>query len=101
MMDEKAPIRLLLVFLLAAFFGLNSNAWADGKAKFDFPVNQQLKVMGSYRIRFDETNALLANVEAKIAVKDGQIFMAPWGADHLPGGWASFVKNIKTARYMS
>jgi predicted metalloprotease with PDZ domain len=38
---------------------------------------------------------LLANVEAEIVVKDGHLSMAEWGANHLPSGWASFVKNLR------
>jgi len=96
MTAESVFIRLLLIFLLAAFFGLNSNAWAGVKTKINFRTEpQQRKVAGNYRIRFDENNVLLANVEAEIAVKDGHLYMAAWGADYLPNGWASFIKNLR------
>jgi len=94
-MAKKVFLRLLLVFLLAAFFGLNSNGWANEKSEVGFSIEPQKKGTDNYRIRFDENNALLANVEAQITVKDGRIFMAPWGADYLPNGWASFVKNLR------
>jgi predicted metalloprotease with PDZ domain len=95
MMAEKVFPRLLIVFLLAVFFGLNSNARAGEKTEIDFRIEPQQKVTDSYRIRFDESNPLLANVEAEIAVKDGHLSMAEWGADHFPNGWASFVKNLR------
>jgi len=94
-MPETVFIRLLLVFLLAAIFGLNSNTWASEKTEIGFRIEAQRKVTSNYRIRFNENNALLANVEAEITVSDGHLYMAPWGADYLPNGWASFVKNLR------
>ncbi len=95
MMAETVFIRLLLVFLLTAIFGLNSNTRAGEKTEIGFRIEAQRKVTGIYRIRFDENNALLANVEAEITVSDGRLYMASWGADYLPNGWASFVKNLR------
>ncbi len=87
--------RVLLGFLFAAFIGLNSDISALGKPISAFQTELPQKVAGKYRISFNENNPLLANIEAQIAVKDGHIFMASWGADHFPNGWASFVKNLR------
>jgi predicted metalloprotease with PDZ domain len=93
--QTKNFIRILLVFLLTAFFGLNSNIPAREKSIPVLRIESQQKVTDKYSISFDESNPLLADVKAEIAVKDGQLLMAPWGANHLPNGWASFVKNLR------
>jgi predicted metalloprotease with PDZ domain len=48
-----------------------------------------------YHVRIAEDNPLKVFVEAQIPVKDGHLFMAQWGADHLPGGWATFVSKLE------
>ena len=30
-----------------------------------------------------------------MVVKGGRLFMAAWGADHLPAGWATFIRNFE------
>jgi predicted metalloprotease with PDZ domain len=57
-------------------------------------INQQ-KTYAKYRVSIKESNPLMADIEAEITVKDGRLFMAAWGADHLPNGWASFVRNLR------
>src|SRR5215213_9706482 len=57
--------------------------------------SQTLETTGRYHIRISERDPLLALVEAQIPIKDGRLFMAPWGADHLPAGWATFVRNLR------
>lgn len=94
-MIKKILIPLLLVFLPAALLGQEPGVWAGKQTEINFHIEPQRKVTGNYRIRFAENNALLAYVEAEIAVKDGRLYMAAWGADHLPNGWASFVKNLR------
>lgn len=87
--------RLLLGFLFASFIGLSLDISAREKTMFAFQTELPPEAAGKYLISFNESNPLLANVEAEIVVKDGHLFMAPWGADFLPNGWASFVKNLR------
>lgn len=94
-MAESVFIRLLIFFWLAVFLGTDSNAWAREKSELGFYPAQQRKITSNYRIKFDENDAFLADVEAQIDVTKGRLFMAPWGADNLPNGWASFVKNLR------
>jgi predicted metalloprotease with PDZ domain len=56
---------------------------------------QATETAGQYRIRIPDDNPFRVFVEAEIPVKDGHLFMAPWGADHLPDGWATFVSSLK------
>jgi predicted metalloprotease with PDZ domain len=49
---------------------------------------------GKYRVVISD-NPLTATIEARIPVKDGRLFMAPWGADQLPNGWATFVRGFR------
>jgi predicted metalloprotease with PDZ domain len=60
-------------------------------------VTQTQELTGEYRIKISDDNPLLAFVEAQIPVKDGRLFMAPWGADFLPAGWATFVRNLRVS----
>lgn len=94
MFDTKSTT-ILLVFLFTYFTGLNSNITAREKPNFPFQIESPPKASGKYKVSFKQSNPLLADVEAEIAVKDGNLFMAPWGADFLPDGWASFVKNLR------
>ena len=50
-----------------------------------------------YRIRIGDNNPLVAFIEAQLPVTNGRLFMASWGADHLPAGWATFVRNFKVS----
>ena len=52
------------------------------------------ETVGHYRVSFADS-LLSASVEARIPVKDGRLFMAAWGADHLPAGWATFIRNFE------
>jgi predicted metalloprotease with PDZ domain len=49
---------------------------------------------GEYRVAFSES-PLTAFVEAKIPVADGRLFMAAWGANQLPDGWATFLRQFQ------
>lgn len=49
----------------------------------------------SYDVRVAENNPLQIFVEALIPIRESRVFMAPWGADHLPNGWGTFVKNLQ------
>lgn len=51
-------------------------------------------VAGKYTVTVSD-GPLSASVHAQIPVKDGRLFMATWGADHLPEGWATFVRNFQ------
>src|SRR5215210_5038315 len=93
--QKKNFIRVLLVFLLTAFFCLNSNILAREKSIRVSRIESKQKITDKYSISFNESNPLLADVEAEISVKDGHLFMASWGANHLPNGWASFVKKLR------
>lgn len=75
---------LLTLCLLLIFSG---NVFAG-------PGHQSNETVGQYRISFSD-NLLSASVEARIPVKDGRLFMAAWGADHLPAGWATFIRNFE------
>ena len=60
------------------------------------PVSAQSPgLSGQYRIKISSDNPLLATIEAQIPVTNGRLFMASWGAPHLPAGWATFVRNLK------
>jgi predicted metalloprotease with PDZ domain len=48
---------------------------------------------GEYRVKVSE-NPLSAAVDARIPVKDGKLFIAAWGANQLPAGWATFVSEF-------
>lgn len=93
-MHKTKFIRLFFVFLFAAFLAASSNVLANENPASVFLPKSRQNIASKYRISFNESNPLLASVEAEITVADGRIFMAPWGADHLPNGWASFVKNL-------
>lgn len=49
---------------------------------------------GAYRVTV-AADPLSARIEGQIPIKEGRLFMAAWGADHLPNGWATFVRNFK------
>lgn len=55
---------------------------------------QANETAGYYRVRFSDS-LLSASVEARLPVKGGRLFMAAWGADHLPAGWATFIRNFE------
>lgn len=96
-------IRLSLVSLIFAQLGLfclSANVLgyknlSSKQSATDLRSNNQQNSIGKYRVSVKESSPLLADVEAEISVKDGHLFMASWGADHLPNGWASFVKNLR------
>src|SRR5687767_6186919 len=48
---------------------------------------------GEYRVRFAE-DASAAHVEARLAAPAGRLFMAAWGADLHPRGWAHYVRDL-------
>ena len=48
---------------------------------------------GEYRVRFSE-DASTAHVEARLAAPAGRLFMAAWGADLNPRGWAHYVRDL-------
>lgn len=95
--------RISFITLLIIYLGFSSlsvkvfgykNSISGYQATNSRNINQP-KTTGKYRVGIKENNPLLIDVEAEISVKDGQIFMAAWGADFLPNGWASFVKNLR------
>jgi predicted metalloprotease with PDZ domain len=55
---------------------------------------QTREPVGRYRVVVSK-NPLSASVEARIPVTGGRLFMAAWGADHLPDGWATFVREFQ------
>jgi predicted metalloprotease with PDZ domain len=60
-------------------------------------VAQSQEPTGQYLIKISHDNPLLAVIKAQIPVTNGRLFMAAWGADHLPSGWATFVRNLKVS----
>ena len=74
---------LLTLCLLAGFSQVF--AGADPQAK---------EAVGQYRVSFSDS-LLSASLEARIPVKDGRLFMAAWGADHLPAGWGTFIRHFE------
>ncbi|HEX7705241.1 MAG TPA: hypothetical protein VF701_02175 [Thermoanaerobaculia bacterium] len=52
------------------------------------------EVSASYVVRFDEQDRRLAFVEARIRSRDEFLLMYPEGANHLPAGWATFIRNM-------
>ena len=60
-----------------------------------FAVSAQAQAIGAaYRVTIS-IDPLRATVEAEIPVTGGRLFMAPWGADHLPNGWGTFVRKFE------
>lgn len=47
-----------------------------------------------YLVRVDAADPLRIRVEARLPVPDGTLSMAGWGADQMPNGWASFVRDL-------
>jgi predicted metalloprotease with PDZ domain len=47
-----------------------------------------------YVVRFDEEDKRLAFVEARLSSRDEMLLMYPDGADHLPAGWSTFLRNV-------
>lgn len=47
-----------------------------------------------YTLTLSETNRRLVKVEARLPVQGGTLMMHPAGANHLPDGWAAFVRNL-------
>jgi predicted metalloprotease with PDZ domain len=79
--------KLAYFFLcLFVFIALHPSAAAQTQATAD-----------QYRIRISERDPLHAFIQAEIPVKNGRLFMAPWGADFLPNGWATFVRDFKVS----
>lgn len=56
---------------------------------------QSKELTGSYHVRIAGDRPLHVFVEAQIPVSDGRLFMAPWGADFLPDGWATFLRKLQ------
>jgi predicted metalloprotease with PDZ domain len=52
------------------------------------------EVSASYVVQFDEEDRRLAFVEARIRSRDEFLLMYPEGADHLPAGWSTFIRNM-------
>ena len=75
---------LLTLFLLVVGFG---NGFAAAGPQPD-------ETAGQYRVSFSDS-LLSPSLEAHIPVKDGRLFMAASGADHLPAGWATFIRNFE------
>lgn len=49
----------------------------------------------AYRITITEAAPLLVRVHASLAVPDGRLEMAGWGADMNPRGWAHYVRDLQ------
>lgn len=75
---------LLTLFLLVVGFG---HVFAGAS-------HQPKETVGQYRVSFADS-LLSASLEARIPVKDGRLFMAAWGADHLPAGWGTFIRHFE------
>ena len=58
------------------------------------PATRTGDIAGWYRVTISN-DLLAASVEAEIPVTKGKLFMAPWGADHLPAGWGTFVREFQ------
>ncbi|HEY5838402.1 MAG TPA: hypothetical protein VIT19_05145, partial [Pyrinomonadaceae bacterium] len=56
--------------------------------------HESTETAGQYRVSFSDS-LLSASLEARIPVKNGRLFMAAWGADHLPAGWATFIRHFE------
>ena len=56
--------------------------------------HQSTETAGQYRVGFSDS-LLSASVDARIPVRDGRLFMAAWGADHLPAGWGTFIRHFE------
>jgi hypothetical protein len=48
----------------------------------------------SYRVRVEAADPLRINVQARLVVSDGTLSLAGWGADQMPNGWASFIRDL-------
>jgi predicted metalloprotease with PDZ domain len=49
---------------------------------------------GEYTVRFSAERPLQVSVEAELPVAGGRLYMAGWGADHHPRGWAHYVSGL-------
>lgn len=47
----------------------------------------------SYVITLRADSMRLVHVDAKLPLTDTLLSMVPWGAEHLPDGWRTFIKN--------
>jgi predicted metalloprotease with PDZ domain len=79
------------------FFCLSaSTIYALGDAtNLHLETAQTEELSGSYFVKIKKDAPLIADVQAQIPVKDGHLYMAPWGADFLPNGWATFVRELQ------
>lgn len=57
------------------------------------PSAPQLPGKAAYTITVGADSIRLLHVEATMRLADTMLYMAPWGAEHIPDGWRTFVKN--------
>ncbi|HLA12202.1 MAG TPA: hypothetical protein VJ023_16565 [Pyrinomonadaceae bacterium] len=58
-------------------------------------VQSAQPISARYRIAFSQDKPQQLLVEAQLPVTGGRIFMNPFGADQLPDGWATFIRDLQ------
>ena len=48
-----------------------------------------------YSLSIPEDNPHLVKVESRFTLRDEELFMVDWGAEHLPNHWATFLQNLQ------
>jgi predicted metalloprotease with PDZ domain len=77
------------------FFLILLSAFAAAAPQIYAQVSQQQKSANIYNLKISLADPPNVEIEAEVEIKDGRLLMIGGAVNHLPRGWATFVRDLK------